>query len=182
MHSFYVYSKKQIKMSGLKQYLIPFVGLKLGKHSFEYDINKAFFELFDYHEFENSNIKVNLVLDKKTTFLELNFEHSGTIHVPCDLTNEDFDLPIQGNLKIIVRFGETYNDDNEALLILPFGEFQINVAQYIYEMIVLSVPLKRVNETSKVSQTVDETNEVTLKNNTITDPRWDQLKKLITDK
>jgi uncharacterized metal-binding protein YceD (DUF177 family) len=30
------------------------------------------------------------------------------------------------------------------LLILPFGEFEIDVAQYIYEMIALSVPLRRV--------------------------------------
>jgi uncharacterized metal-binding protein YceD (DUF177 family) len=171
-------------MSALKQYLIPFVGLKLGKHSFEYEVDKAFFELFDYHEFEHSNIQASLVLEKKNTFLELNFEHSGTINVPCDLTNEDFDMPIQGNLKSIVRFGDVYNDDNEELLILPFGEFQINVAQYIYEMIVLSIPLKRINEANKIEQTVlKKAATVDLKiDNTITDPRWDQLKKLITDK
>jgi uncharacterized metal-binding protein YceD (DUF177 family) len=171
-------------MNALKQYLIPFVGLKLGKHYFEYEINKAFFELFDYHEFENSNIKVNLILDKKTTFLELNFKHSGIITVPCDLTNEDFDLPIQGNLKLIVRFGDVYNDDNEELLILPFGEFQINVAQYIYEMIVLSIPLKRINKANEKEQVaLKKADAIDLKiENTITDPRWDQLKKLITDK
>jgi uncharacterized metal-binding protein YceD (DUF177 family) len=38
---------------------------------------------------------------------------------------------------------ETYND-NEELLVLPFGEFEIDVAQYIYEMIALLFPLRRV--------------------------------------
>jgi uncharacterized metal-binding protein YceD (DUF177 family) len=51
----------------------------------------------------------------------------------------------QGKMNLIVRFGEEFNDDNEELLILPFGEFEINVSQYIYEMIVLSVPLRRVH-------------------------------------
>jgi hypothetical protein len=48
-------------------------------------------------EFESSDIKVNVVLEKKSTMLELVFKHEGT-NVPCDLTSEDFDLPIQGEI------------------------------------------------------------------------------------
>jgi uncharacterized metal-binding protein YceD (DUF177 family) len=47
-------------------------------------------------------------------------------------------------MKLLVRFGDTYNNDNEELLVLPFGEFELDIAQYIYEMIALSVPLRRV--------------------------------------
>jgi uncharacterized metal-binding protein YceD (DUF177 family) len=87
---------------------------------------------------------VNVVLEKKSTMLELVFKHEGTVNVPCDLTSEDFDLPIQGEMKLLVRFGDTYNNDNEVL-VLPFGEFELDIAQYIYEMIALSVPLRRVH-------------------------------------
>jgi uncharacterized metal-binding protein YceD (DUF177 family) len=52
-------------------------------------------------------------------------------------------LAVKGKMKLIVRFGEEFNNDNEELLILPHGEFEIDIAQYIYEMIVLSVPLRR---------------------------------------
>ena len=76
--------------------------------------------------------------------LEINFKHSGTVNVPCDLTGEQFDLPIKGKIKLVVQFGEEFNNDNDELLILPHGEHQIDFSQYIYEMIVLSVPLKRV--------------------------------------
>ena len=134
-----------VEMSKRREFLIPFVGLKLGKHHFEYQISKEFFENFDYDEFQNSDIKVNLVLEKGSNLLELNFKHKGTVNVPCDLTSEDFDLPIKGKMKLIVRFGDEFNNDNEELLILPHGEFEIDVAQYIYEMIALSVPLKRVH-------------------------------------
>lgn len=175
------------------EFLIPFVGLKLGKHHFEFQINNTFFDRFDYHEYESSDIKVNIVLDKKSTMLELNFKQDGTVNVPCDLTNELFDLPVKAKIKLMVQFGEEFNNDNEELLILPHGEFQIDVAQYIYEMIVLSVPLKRVHvgiKNKTLDQEVLKTLDILKVNNTktqsskqeISDPRWDKLKQLLTDK
>ncbi|OYX84143.1 MAG: DNA-binding protein [Flavobacteriales bacterium 32-34-25] len=180
-------------MNRTKEFLIPFVGLKLGKHHFEYQINNAFFENFDYDEFQNSDIKVAVVLDKKSNMLELEFKHKGTVNVPCDLTGEDFDLPIKGKMKLIVRFGEEFNNDNEELLILPFGEFEIDIIQYIYEMIALSVPLKRVHpgvkDGSLKTEALDKLKELQVKEEVKKeekeeniDPRWDKLKQLLTDK
>ena len=180
-------------MKQLNEYLISFVGLKLGKHQFEYQISNAFFENFEYTEFENSNIKVNVVLEKKSTMLELNFKHKGTVNVSCDLTNEMFDQPIKGKIKLIVSFGEEFNNDNDELLILQHGEHQIDISQYVYEMIVLSVPLKRVHpgikDGSLKTPALDKLNELTVKEKKKiiiqeedTDPRWDKLKKLLTDK
>jgi len=185
-----------VEMSKTKEYVIPFVGLKLAKHKFEYQINNAFFEIFDYNEFQNSDIKVNVILDKKSNLLEIDFKHKGTVNVPCDLTGEDFDLPVKGKLKLIVRFGETFNNDNEELLILPFGEFEIDIAQYIYEMIVLSIPLRRVHpgvkDGSLKTEALTKLKELAIeeekkehkeeKEQDNTDPRWDKLKQLLTDK
>ena len=132
-------------MNNLKEYLIPFVGLKIGKHQFDYQIDNTFFKNFDYDEFNDVSVKVDIVLEKKSTMLELDFKHKGTVNVPCDVSGEEFDLPIKGKLKLLVKFGDAFNDENEELLILPHGEFQVNVAQYIYESIILSVPLRRVH-------------------------------------
>nr|WP_315159262.1 DUF177 domain-containing protein [uncultured Flavobacterium sp.] len=187
-------------MSKTKEFIIPFVGLKLGKHQFEYQINNSFFEIFDFSEYEKSNIKVNVALEKKANLLEIDFKHKGIVQVPCDLTGEEFDLPIKGKIKLIVRFGETFNNDNEELLILPFGEFEVDLAQYIYEMIVLSVPSKRVHpgvkDGSLQSEALVKLKEMTAKKEVKEknkekkekqdqdniDPRWDKLKQLLTDK
>ncbi len=188
--------QNHVEMKKTKEYLIPFVGLKQGKHHFEYQLNNAFFEIFDYDEFENSNIKVNVVLEKKSSMLELVFQHQGTVNVPCDLTSEEFDLPIKGKMKLIVRFGEEFNNDNEELLILPFGEFEIDIAQYMYEMIVLSIPLRRVHpgvkDGSLKTEALEKLNELKVKEpkqeekevqkEEDIDPRWDKLKQLLTDK
>jgi len=178
-------------MKQLSEFLIPFIGLKLGKHQFEYKIDKAFFEDFDFDEFEDSDVKVNVVLEKKSTFMELTFKHKGTVNVPCDLTGEYFDLPIKGKINVVVQFGEQFNNDNEELLILPHGEHQIDIKQYVYEMIVLSVPLKKVHPGVKdgtlKTPVLDKLNELSQKDQKQStqeeiDPRWDKLKKLLTDK
>ena len=185
-----------VEMNKTKDYLIQFIGLKLGKHHFEYQISNAFFEIFDYHEFINSNIKVNVVLEKKSTLIEVAFKHNGTVNVPCDMTNEEFNLPVKGNMKLIVRFGDAFNNDNEELLILPHGEFQIDIAQYIYEMIVLSVPLRRIHpgikDGSLNTEALKKLKELSIKeikkenkkelSQEIIYPRWDKLKQLLTDK
>ncbi|THD69241.1 DUF177 domain-containing protein [Robertkochia marina] len=178
-------------MKQLKEFDIPFVGLKLGKHRFDYQIDKTFFEAFNYDEFAEATLKVNLVMDKKSNMLELSFKVDGVVNVPCDLTDEPFDQPVEGNLHLVVKFGEEYNDENEELLIIPHGEHQINVAQYIYEMIVLAVPAKRVHPgvkdgtlSSELLQKLEEfqPKEENKNNDGDTDPRWDTLKKLLTDK
>ena len=188
--------KIDIEMKQLNEFLIPFIGLKLGKHKFEYQISKAFFDNFEYDDFENCDIKVEVVLEKKSTLLELTFKHKGTVNVPCDMTNEEFDLPIKGKMKLIVRFGDAFNNDNEELLILPHGEFQIDISQYIYEMIVLSVPLKRIHpgikDGSLQTEALTKLKELTIKElkkehkkeqkEENIDPRWDKLKQLLTDK
>ena len=180
-------------MKHVNDFLIPFIGLKLGKHQFEYQINNKFFENFDFDEYEDSQVKVNLVFDKKSTFMELNFKHKGTVNVACDTTGEMFNQPIKGSIKLVVQFGEEFNNDNDELLIIPHGEHQLDISQYIYEMIVLSVPLKRIHPGIKdgtlKSVALDKLNELKVKDTKKEhkteeniDPRWDKLKQLLTDK
>ncbi|MEQ3661263.1 MAG: DUF177 domain-containing protein [Flavobacterium sp.] len=177
-------------MKNLKEFLIPFAGLKEGKHQFEYQIGNSFFELFQFDEYQNVDVKVNVVLEKKSTIMELCFVHKGIVNVPCDKTGENFDLAIKGKFDLVVKFGEEFNNENEELLILPHGEFQLDVSQYIYESIVLSVPFKRVHPGVKDGTLETEAFE-TLdklapkdenKENEDIDPRWENLKKLLTDK
>ncbi len=179
------------EMRKLKDYTIPFVGLKLGKHQFEYEIDNEFFEHFEYDEFNGANVKVDLTLEKKTTMLELTFKASGTVNVYCDLTNEPYDQPISSTLLLVVKFGESFNDDNEDLLILPHGEYEIDVAQYIYELIVLAVPSKRIHpgveDGSLQSDVLEKLAELSPKEKEIKeeediDPRWNKLKNLLNDK
>lgn len=179
-------------MKPLKEFTIPFVGLKEGKHLFEYEIYNAFFEYFEYEDFNSSNLKVNVVLEKKTTLLELHFEVSGTVNVNCDVTNEPYEQPLESEFDLVVKFGEEYNDENIDILIIPHGEYEISIQQYVYELIVLSMPTKRVHpgveDGTLDSEILEKLEELSPKQKDIKkaqeeiDPRWNTLKKLLTDK
>jgi len=172
-----------------KEFFIPFSGLKLGKHEFEYKIDNTFFESFGYQEFNGVNIKVLAILNKMNNMMELELDSKGNVNVDCDVTGEAFEQPITSELNLVIKFGETYDDENDEILILPHGEHQFNIAQYIYEMLVLAVPQKRVHpgvlDGSLKSEILDKLEELQpkeIKESENIDPRWDDLKKLLTDK
>ncbi|GAB5565239.1 MAG: DUF177 domain-containing protein [Winogradskyella sp.] len=181
-----------VVMKVLKEYNIPFIGLKVGEHHFDFDVDNTFFQNFEYDEFNAVDIKIDLNFVKKTTLLELYFTATGFVNVNCDLTNEPYNQTIEDEFKLVVKFGEAYNDDNEDILIVPHGEYEINVAQYIYELIVLAVPAKRVHPgiedgtlksdiLSKLEELSPNVGEEKNESEDI-DPRWNNLKKLLTDK
>ena len=185
------------------KFLIPFSGLKEGKHSFDFQVDNRLFDSYNYVDFNSVHAKVEVLLNKKSTLLELNFSFEATVNVPCDVTNQDFDLLLKGNLGLIVKYGDSFNNDHDEILIIPFNEHQLDVAQYIYEMIALSIPQKRIHpgvldgtlesealtilgyqdeddlgydDDLEEEQEVEENNEIEI------DPRWEKLKKLLTDK
>jgi uncharacterized metal-binding protein YceD (DUF177 family) len=173
-------------MDALQEYYIPFVGLKLGKHTFTYHIDNTFFEVYQYNDFQSIECQVDLLFEKKPSLFELQFNIKGVVVINCDITNEPFEEKIENTLDLIVKFGEEYNDDNEEVLILPHSDYQINIAQYIYEAIVLALPIKRIHPGIKdgtlKSEVLDKLKELETNTTKKTDPRWDKLNELLTSK
>jgi len=181
-------------MKELKEFTIPFIGLKLGEHQFDYKIGKSFFEYFEYEDFNDVDINLDVLLIKKNTMLEFTLTFKGLVNVNCDTTNELYNQDISGAFHFVVNFGNEFNDENEELIIIPHGSYEINIQQYIYESIVLAMPTKRIhpgiedgtlqsdilNKLEELSPSQNE--EISDEKDEQTDPRWDKLKKLLTDK
>lgn len=172
-----------------KTYIIPFVGLKEGKHQFDFVIKNKFFETYKYDEVLDANINVDLDFVKKSTIIELSFNAKGTIKVACDVTNEHYNELIEASLNLVVKFGNEFNDENEEIIIIPHSEYQLDVSQFIYEMLVLAVPRKKVHPgiedgtlQSDILDKLEELQPKETKINQETDPRWSKLKDLLTDK
>tara|TARA_B110000263_G_C15310176_1_gene512674 strand:- start:860 stop:1375 length:516 start_codon:yes stop_codon:yes gene_type:complete len=171
-------------MDPLSNYAIHFVGLKEGLHEFNFEIDDTFFKAFDYNEFNNSKINCLISLEKKSTLMNLKFNYIGLINVNCDISNEPFDFSINLSTDLVVKFGKMFNDENDEIIILSHGSYKIDVSQYIYEMIVLSVPLKKIHPgiekgtlKTEVLKRLEELSPKKTKQ--IKDPRWDKLKDLL---
>jgi uncharacterized metal-binding protein YceD (DUF177 family) len=118
--------------------------------------------------------------------LEFNFYSKGKINLNCHVSNEPFDYVQKHKMKLVVKFSSELSDDNEELLVLPVGQTQINVGKYLFEMIVLSLPIKiihpGVSDGSLETETLKRLREYELNvldKKDKKDPRWDKLKDLI---
>jgi uncharacterized metal-binding protein YceD (DUF177 family) len=171
-------------MDKLKNYDVSFSGLKNGKHEFRFETEKTFFQLFDTEqEFTNPRIIVDVSLDKHTTFLEFEIKIHGLVELVCDITNEDFDYPIENQIKVLVKFGEEYDDSDENVITIPIGDYAFNVAQLIYENVVLAIPMKKVSpnvsdEDVKILEKFSPKDFNEIEEEHENDPRWDALRKL----
>ena len=180
-------------MNKLKLYDIKFSGLKNGTHTYTFNINNTFFEIFDFDEYNHSMLDVDIELVKNENMLEFSMHTQGSVNVPCDVSGEYFDQQVEGDIDFIVKFGDKFNDDNENLITIPYNAHTFNIAQQIYELILLNVPNKRVHpdiisgkmKTNNLNYIINyNDNSVNkIKNKTKeTDPRWAVLKKILTDK
>lgn len=166
----------------LREYDIAFTGLKLGEHRFDYQLDNKFFSLFEYDEFLSADLGAKVDMVKKESSLEFQFCIDGTVKVPCDITTEPFDLPLHTEMELVVKFGVEYDDSKDEILIIPAGEHKMNIAQYLYELSVLALPLKRLSKKGielqdkeeLLSQKSEDKNE-----GEEMDPRWEKLKDLL---
>lgn len=169
-------------MNYLKKFIIDFKGLSIGDHDFNYEIDDKFFECFEYSEIKKGDLKVNITLEKQERMLILNFRINGFVNIICDRCLEYYKQTISGEKILIIKSGENKHEETDEILILPESEYNINVSKYIYEYIVLLLPLKHVhpideNGNSGCNKDMLEKIKLLSKKKKY-DNRWDALKKI----
>jgi len=132
-------------MVPLKQYAIPFKGLGIGKHHYQFEVNDRFFAAFEGSEIRKGEAHAEVELDKGEAMLELQVSLRGNVTVDCDRCLEPCTLPVSFDGRLTIQFSEETDDcDGDILRIAP-AETELNLAQYMYESIVLSLPYRRVH-------------------------------------
>ncbi|MDX9883671.1 MAG: DUF177 domain-containing protein [Prolixibacteraceae bacterium] len=177
-------------MSKMSLYNIAFKGLSQGKHEFLYELDKSFFGAFENSMVEDGQISVKIILEKRSALLVLWFYIHGTVHIQCDRCLEWFDQPVTGENRIIVKFGEENMDDGDEVIWVSVNDYQLNVAQLMYEFVSLALPIRHVHPDNKNGESTCEQGMIDKLNNLnvckngekdIPDPRWDGLKKLLNN-
>ena len=131
-------------MNYLSEYNLPFSGLSEGKHQFEFKVDDRFFAEFEGSEVEKGKLDINIELEKRSTYLRLTFSIKGFVELICDRCLENFDFPVESERELLVKFSEKPVEDEAELIYLHPTDFQVEAAQYIYEFVILSLPIRRV--------------------------------------
>lgn len=132
-------------MEVTKRYSIAYKGLKNGMHDFHFEVDGALFEAFDSTEIKGGACEVEVALQRAETMLTLDVAITGGVVVECDRCLEDCEVPIDFDGQLLVKFSNELQDyDGEVMWITP-STGEVELAQYIYESIVLSLPYQRVH-------------------------------------
>ncbi|WP_299285442.1 DUF177 domain-containing protein [uncultured Mucilaginibacter sp.] len=174
-------------MKTLKTYSIPFKGLKLGKHHFDFEITDAFFDEFEYSLVKKGKLDCKVELEKQETMMILDFKINGMVDRSCDRCLSQFPETVDVQERQIVKFaGEAEpGDADDEIMVLNRQDFEIDLSGLIYEYINLAMPFVSICKDEGNTPFCDQEMLDKLKQlsgseeeNTDTDPRWNVLKNI----
>jgi uncharacterized protein len=163
-------------------FILPFVGLKLGKHNYDFEIGDAFFANYEYSLIQKGKIAGHLELEKKETMLIGDFSIKGTVEAECDRCGEGLTSPVKGEFRLIFKF-EDEDQGDESLVALGKEAFELDVSDHFYELITVSLPSRFLHLEGDCDQEAmkklkaHSAGEGEMTEEEI-DPRWSTLKNL----
>ena len=190
-------------MSKFGQYNIVLKDIAEEVRVCEFDLDDVYFKKIDSPEVQKGLVKAKVSVQKKTAVFELSFKLEGTVLIPCNRCLDDMEQYIKHDEKIQVKFGSSYSEENE-IVVVPESEGSINIAWFLYEFIVLNIPIKHVHlpgECNKnmvdklkrhITRQKDDTEDNTLfevdddddassTEDSHADPRWESLQNINFD-
>ncbi len=181
-------------MGSLDYFDIIFKSLEIGNHTFDYVLNSDFFRVLESPELKEGSLNAVVTVKKNEKNAELEIQIDGTVQIPCDRCLDDMTQVIEVNERLLVQFGQT-NEETENSIVIPENRGILNIAWYLYEFIVLAIPIMHTHPMGEcnqammdkyskyVVQSIDEEqadydNDDATNESDRTDPRWDALKNI----
>lgn len=192
-------------MGKFDAYKIDLKGMQADTQRYEFVLDNLFFAHIDAPEVQKGKVNVTLVVKRTSHAFELNFQTDGMVWVPCDRCLDDMEQPVTSTDKLRVKFGATYAEEGDNLVVIPEDEGEINVAWFMYEFIALAIPMKHVHAPGKCNKAMSTKLSKHLRTTpdeeeladdvfasdeeaglpeeedmeTPVDPRWNELKKIL---
>ena len=176
----------------LENYEIDLKTIESDDVNFSYSLDDSFFTDIEAQDISSGHVDAQVRVIKKTASFELHLHVDGNVTIQCDRCLDDMNQPIEADSILKVKFGPSYLDEGDDLIIVPEDEGKINVAWFLYEIIALSIPIQHTHTSGECNeemmkilkehsgQNISDEDAVVTKDNEV-DPRWKDLKKLINN-
>ena len=132
-----------------REFEIAWQGLKPGVHTFQYEIGDRFMEDRQVErDFRELEAKLTVKFDKQTSFFLLHVDIDGSVLVPCDRCGDEFKMRLWDEFDLLIKLaGDEADeiDDESDVVFIPRSETVIDLGNWLYEFVMLSIPLQRVH-------------------------------------
>lgn len=171
----------------MRDFSINILGLSKGVHPFEYHLDDTFFTLYGREVIQKGSLDAQVTLDKRETFIEARFVVKGYVELTCDRSLEIFQHTLSFDKKIVFKFGDEDQEVSDEIVIISPQRDHLEVGQFLYEFILLEVPMKKLHPRFAAEESDDREGGIIYSSSTSAeegpddqpvDPRWEALKKL----
>ncbi|WP_170067751.1 YceD family protein [Neolewinella xylanilytica] len=132
-------------MSTPSAFILPLKGLGKGFYEFDLRVDRDFLTNFPESPIQVADIDLHLIVDKQSREMVVDLNFAGTVATHCDRCLADIDLPVSDRSQLIVKFTAEANeqqDEGEIVYLHPDTN-DFNLAPFVYEAVVLSIPMIR---------------------------------------
>ncbi|MBF9254801.1 DUF177 domain-containing protein [Pontibacter sp. 172403-2] len=181
-------------MKKIRDYEIGIAKLSNKTHTFVFELDDAFFELFGRELILGGKLTANVTLDKTETLLTFYVDIKGHVRLTCDRSLEEFDQPVGVHEVFRIKFGPDNAELDDDLWQITTGTQSVNMAQHLYDYIGLSLPMKKLHPRFAAEMDEDDDSDILIYSSRQqgnetedgddsddeddTDPRWNALRNL----
>ena len=133
------------------RFIIPLNGLTAGENKFFWQAGKEFFDSFDNSEILDAQLDIEVRVEKSGRYIGVDCYVSGKVVVECDRCLEELEIPVDLEVLLSVKFGESESSDENQdgereVIFLPVDNTELDMEQVVYDYVCLSLPLQKVHE------------------------------------
>jgi len=132
-------------MSAQSPFILPISGLSQGIYRYDLIVDDAFLATFPNAPVKHAEVAVQLNVDRQMRQLILDVAFSGTVRTDCDRCLAEVDFPITDQGQLVVKFSaeaESLSEEGDLVYLHPDASL-FNVAPFVYEMVILAMPMIR---------------------------------------
>ena len=168
-------------MCGQDRFLIDLKGMTGETATYKCELGNDYFEAVEATEVKGGSLHATVAVRKVQEAYELNFTVTGDVIVTCDICLGDMTLPVDTMGRVVARLGDSYIEDEESVTV-PEDEGTLDAAWLIYEMAVLTSPIRHVHEEGGCDPAMlgklEELSVNSDENADAIDPRWSELERI----
>ena len=175
---------KSVIMGSLESLKIDLKGLGAEATSLTFDLDDSFFEALDGAEVKKGSLHVSVSIRKAPGFYELQLHTVGTIIIPCDRCLDDMEQPVDTENRLVAKLGSEYSEEDD-IIVVPEDEGILDIAWFIYEFVMLAIPIRHVHAPGKCNPAMTQALEELSadrssdeESSQAIDPRWEKLLQL----
>lgn len=168
-------------MKEKQSYAVDIFRLKPGAYTYAFRIDDQFFKHFPDSPVNSAKGGVDLNLIKQENLIEAVLDIQIDVPLVCDRSLREYLHRIEEKHTVLFKFGEEEMEMDDDVYVITANTQRIDFSQFIYEFIVLAIPMKKIHPELAGEESVmysSDSGQTGEDDESAGDPRWDILKKL----